>query len=81
MNTTDNNKILLQSMNFSFFPFVQTGTGGLTSISACLILSKAACRVESAAAYEIRIHVSSPNASPGTRATWDHPMFYYYKPM
>lgn len=47
----------------------QTGTAGLSEMSAFLILSTAAWRVLSDAAYEIRMQLSSPNASPGTSAT------------
>lgn len=48
----------------------QTGTAGLSAASAFFILMKASCIVSREAAYEMRMQLSSPNASPGTNATY-----------
>lgn len=51
--------------------FHLAATRGLISATASLIFSIAVWSVDSAAAYDMRMHLSSPNASPGTSATYN----------
>jgi hypothetical protein len=64
------------SINLSSFLRVKyqshlAATGGLRRAIASLIFPIAVCSVDSAAAYEMRTPLSSPNASPGTSATYN----------
>jgi hypothetical protein len=51
--------------------FRYTATGGLSRAIASFIFPIAVSSVDIAAAYEMRTPLSSPNASPGTSATYN----------